>query len=639
VFKRPLAALFVTAISVVAAQRRAPTAPIWNGKGAPPEEVLMFGPSTWIDYGLHDRRHERRLLPTRPTAMQTASNYNNIRIQIVYGTLSVTSAQDTWMKGTLIPQMTSYLQQLFKVYPTTGTFYVPRSCSSGYTDGSGKCAEAATTETCGSNYGTVPDQYLGALNTYASGSSTPKAVGSGSYAAGSGGFANKDLILFVTATSTGCTTGTLAFAGSCKYDQYDRPVTGFVNFCPNMVDTSAAAWEAQWATAVHEAMHALGFSSSRFAYFWDHSTGKPRTDREAPTAFAPPGAPSLGDLSYLGGTIKQPGTAVLASSTERGGTVWKIKTSTAIAKARTHFDCTSLDGVELENEGGAGTAGSHWEQRIFQNEAMTGVSRESPVVSPVTMGYFEDTGWYIADYAYTGTLQWGKGKGCSFATGKCLTAGNPPTKTVATSQFCTTLKSVNTDECGYNNVGWGVCNAQSNSPAPPSPMQYFSTSPAVGGAGSTMDSCPFVAPYSNGQCQDSADQPTTSFKGETYGKSGVPNSGTGYSSRCFPSTLVASGQSFARNVGCYNFACNSTLLKVTVACAHGATSCTAQTLDCPTAGGALSVPNSLGFTAGGSITCPTYASVCGTGGEVMHPKQRGGCDVWSKMMDGMYGAR
>ena len=34
-------------------------------------------------------------------------------------------------------------------------------------------------------------------------------------------------------------------------------------------------------------------------------------------------------------------------------------------EARDHFNCSSLAGLELENQGGSGTALSHWEKRIL----------------------------------------------------------------------------------------------------------------------------------------------------------------------------------------------------------------------------------------------------------------------------------
>ena len=36
------------------------------------------------------------------------------------------------------------------------------------------------------------------------------------------------------------------------------------------------------------------------------------------------------------------------------------------AHGESHFNCPSLQGVELENQGGGGTALSHWEKRILE---------------------------------------------------------------------------------------------------------------------------------------------------------------------------------------------------------------------------------------------------------------------------------
>ena len=65
-----------------------------------------------------------------------------------------------------------------------------------------------------------------------------------------------------------------------------------------------------------------------------------------------------------------PLTGVTASFTERGRTVTKVVAPTTLAMARSHFGCPTLNGAELENDGGNGTALSHWEARIFQGEAM-----------------------------------------------------------------------------------------------------------------------------------------------------------------------------------------------------------------------------------------------------------------------------
>ncbi len=36
------------------------------------------------------------------------------------------------------------------------------------------------------------------------------------------------------------------------------------------------------------------------------------------------------------------------------------------AQGAAHFNCPTLQGVEVENQGGTGTAISHWEKRILE---------------------------------------------------------------------------------------------------------------------------------------------------------------------------------------------------------------------------------------------------------------------------------
>ncbi len=68
-------------------------------------------------------------------------------------------------------------------------------------------------------------------------------------------------------------------------------------------------------------------------------------------------------------------------------------------EVRKHFGCDSLEGAELEDQGGDGTALTHWEKRLFQNEAMTGtVHTQNPAYSRLTFALLEDSGWYFPNY-------------------------------------------------------------------------------------------------------------------------------------------------------------------------------------------------------------------------------------------------
>lgn len=80
-------------------------------------------------------------------------------------------------------------------------------------------------------------------------------------------------------------------------------------------------------------------------------------------------------------------------------TVDVMVTPRVVEEVRNHFGCPTLLGAELEDQGGEGTALTHWEKRVFQNEAMTGtVHTKNPVYSRITFALLEDSGWYLPNY-------------------------------------------------------------------------------------------------------------------------------------------------------------------------------------------------------------------------------------------------
>ena len=83
-----------------------------------------------------------------------------------------------------------------------------------------------------------------------------------------------------------------------------------------------------------------------------------------------------------------------------------------------HFGCEALEGVELEDDGGSGTAGSHWQMRSLLNDYMVGINIHTmyPTVKSVfTLALLEDTGWYFADFTRADmALKWGYNRGCDF---------------------------------------------------------------------------------------------------------------------------------------------------------------------------------------------------------------------------------
>ena len=77
-------------------------------------------------------------------------------------------------------------------------------------------------------------------------------------------------------------------------------------------------------------------------------------------------------------------------ATKRGGLVAYLSTPTVAAVVRSHFNCPSLPGAELENQSGGGSCfGSHWERRLFPTEYMNSYLSHSPVFSALTLAFFK----------------------------------------------------------------------------------------------------------------------------------------------------------------------------------------------------------------------------------------------------------
>ena len=210
-----------------------------------------------------------------------------------------------------------------------------------------------------------------------------------------------DAVLYVTATATsdgglvGCgrpgsaaaTTaggppGTLAAAGgACLADgATGRPVAGAVNLCPDRLlavrGASAFSRDALVLDVVHELLHVLAFSEGLYPAF-----------KDASRAFT-----------------REAGRAMVTSPA-------------VLAVARQHFDCASIQGVPLEDNGGEGTANTHWEMRALNGELMVGtvVAGQRPALSNFTLALLEDSGWYVPQYEAATALTWGAAAGCAFA--------------------------------------------------------------------------------------------------------------------------------------------------------------------------------------------------------------------------------
>jgi len=253
------------------------------------------------------------------------------------------------------------------------------------------------------------------------------------------GVYNTDVVIFVLSDpvdGSECGQYTLAYASHCQLDQHDRPVFGYIQLCAEQTQPKddISAQDEDFHTVVHEILHILGFSESLFPFYRDERL-HPRTPR-CPTTFGgnfdsmPPESSVNGEpFKWFHQDVRREGWCcfsdtlgeppfpcdgngkrliseqVLAQTLATGeldrvgGVRRQLRTPALLALARDHFACREMAGVELEDDGGYGTAGSHWDLRLMMNEFMTGVaSGWQPVKSALTLALLQDSGWYAANF-------------------------------------------------------------------------------------------------------------------------------------------------------------------------------------------------------------------------------------------------
>ncbi len=77
-----------------------------------------------------------------------------------------------------------------------------------------------------------------------------------------------------------------------------------------------------------------------------------------------------------------------------------IITPRVVEATRNHYGCKTIEVLELEDDKGSATAGSHWEERIMAGEIMFGMDSTEATLSEMTLALLEDSGWYKTKKIY-----------------------------------------------------------------------------------------------------------------------------------------------------------------------------------------------------------------------------------------------
>lgn len=352
------------------------------------------------------------------------------------------------------------------------------------------------------------------------------------------GVPEADTVVYLAAAPT-ADPYLIAWALPCQYLVRDnRPLVGVMNVSPRFINDSPETVRA----VAHELLHALGFTYDIFL--------------------------TAGMTSVVFGLRGKSSTTL-------------VTTPTVARVVKEHYSCPTLTGMELEDEGGDGTALSHWERRNAKDELMSGALGVG-YYTALTIAVMEDLGYYKGNYARAERMTWGEEAGCTLLSDKCVVNGVsqfPPL-------FCT---DSTTRRCATDRLAVGICSVGISSESLPPYFQYFAN-PRLTGRTALTDHCPIIQRDNGGRCYDGS-------------LSTVPGSLFSPAARCFDGDGIRVGSSTVTAL-CVDVKCNHTMQTYTVR-VKGAANFT----DCPE-GNQLRLADYSGEFRTGTMTCAPFYEVC-----------------------------
>jgi hypothetical protein len=349
--------------------------------------LLLFSTSFVTDFGC------------LPVVAYNSNIYRPLRIYPYYGNSLNNGFNDEEVKilKDTVNNVILYVKKILSVVPIEGYLLLERNaCKSSWTRGRnvGKCATIRKDyvgEFC-LDYFMIPNEHLEAFYTW-----TNRPLPDRTWYTDGIGVRNADYILYVQIESTkSCLLSSentlISYASYCKLGVNDRPVAGYMNFCPSEFRKYKNDLYKLRLITLHEVFHALGFSKDLILNFRDYR--QPELD--------------TGELPHYSFPLLR----------EYNGT-FRLLTPTVVSKLKHHFDCDMV-GRNLP-EGAPMTAigkvpQSHWDSTILPGSIMTSKlgEPEYTFVDALTLSVFQDTGWYMVNFSNADDYLWGKGKGCNF---------------------------------------------------------------------------------------------------------------------------------------------------------------------------------------------------------------------------------
>ncbi|XP_039248204.2 uncharacterized protein LOC120326056 isoform X1 [Styela clava] len=427
----------------------------------------------------------------------------------------------------------STIEKILSVIPVEGPLLFKRTvekiCGSFWSEPSSspdskrekRCALASASydgEKCLNEF-KIPEDHLQGYPIYTNNTDKPTHM---LYEDGSG-LPNTDTVIYVHAEKNNLCNdkGVIAYATYCQLDQYNRPIAGFANFCPKHLEDVLYDEDVLYLTSLHEFFHALGFSKDLFDKFQECGPKKVDKKKDGDNDGKDKNTNKTSSIEWFCEDRRK----IVSYIDNRK----HIVTPAVTRETQKHLNCSTKRGCPLENHVVPPLrTSSHWEARFMQGSLMAptiGLPHLT-VIDRITLGAFEDMGWYQVDYKQAEDLQWGKNAGCNFATGlSCFNASSP--------FFCRRTSYSRQTGCHFLHLDKGNCETN----------EY-------------LESCRTFKAHPGMECWKNKNETRlTDWKGEIYSRE----------SRCFMSDLVFNKAKYqpARSLRqpegrCFRHRCNDT---------------------------------------------------------------------------------
>jgi hypothetical protein len=204
-----------------------------------------------------------------------------------------------------------------------------------------------------------------------------------------------DLFMTVYPRPFGASSSTLANAGYIQTASwaFGRPIQGVINVNIAKLGTEIQSFTSMvdrelFEVLVHEQFHALGISGRAFEKWLNPNTHN---------------AYGTNVPLYNISRSQYPQKVIQILHTPKLHELMKERLGIEYFENNVSWPV----GVEIEDSGGTGTVGSHWEGRTFYTEVMIGTTFGWASISPVSLSALWDTGWYWPNMSLAEPLLWG----------------------------------------------------------------------------------------------------------------------------------------------------------------------------------------------------------------------------------------